>query len=126
MLFFLMSQLGYHVGWMRYTTMKYHSLQMLSLSLFATCFIAFSADSVRANPVFSFHHPVVQAAGDGTVSDGGKATKPKKQKKAKSKKGGGVSFYEGSGETRAERDKRLTRECKGRSNSGLCEGYARP
>lgn len=54
------------------------------------------------------------------------AKKPKKEKKAKAQKGGGVSFYEGSGETRAERDKRLTRECKGRPNAGLCQGYANP
>jgi Mor family transcriptional regulator len=66
---------------------------------------------------------VVQAADSGSSSQ---AKKPKKEKKAKAKKGGGVSFYEGSGETRAERDKRLTRECKGRTNAGLCEGYARP
>jgi hypothetical protein len=54
------------------------------------------------------------------------AKKPKKEKKAKGQKAGGVTFYEGSGETRRERERRLTRECKGRSNSGLCEGYARP
>jgi hypothetical protein len=30
----------------------------------------------------------------------------------------------GSGETRAERDRRLTRECKGRPNAGACLGYA--
>lgn len=54
------------------------------------------------------------------------AKKPKKEKKASGKKGGSVTFYEGSGETRAERERRLTRECKGRPNAGLCEGYARP
>lgn len=30
----------------------------------------------------------------------------------------------GPGETRAERDLRLQRECRGRPNSGACEGYA--
>ena len=30
----------------------------------------------------------------------------------------------GSGETRAERDRRLTRECRGRPNAGACLGYA--
>ena len=30
----------------------------------------------------------------------------------------------GPAETRAERDKRLARECKGRPNAGACEGYA--
>ena len=54
------------------------------------------------------------------------AKKPKKEKKAKAQKAGGVTFYEGSGETRAERERRLTRECRGRPNSGLCEGFARP
>ena len=29
----------------------------------------------------------------------------------------------GPAETRAERDKRLARECKGRPNAGACEGY---
>jgi hypothetical protein len=54
------------------------------------------------------------------------AKKPKKEKKAKAQKAGGVTFYEGSGETRSERERRLMRECKGRPNSGLCEGFARP
>ena len=31
----------------------------------------------------------------------------------------------GYGETIAERDRRLLRECKGRPNAGACEGYAR-
>ena len=30
----------------------------------------------------------------------------------------------GPAETRAERDKRLQRECKGKPNAGVCEGYA--
>jgi hypothetical protein len=30
----------------------------------------------------------------------------------------------GSGETTAQRDRRLTRECKGRPNAGACLGYA--
>ena len=29
----------------------------------------------------------------------------------------------GDGETRAERDKRLQRECRGKPNAGACEGY---
>jgi hypothetical protein len=29
----------------------------------------------------------------------------------------------GYGETRAERDKRLQRECRGKPNAGACEGY---
>ena len=30
----------------------------------------------------------------------------------------------GPGETRSEREQRLLRECRGRPNSGACEGYA--
>ncbi len=51
--------------------------------------------------------------------------KPKKHKAAKKSKGGNVTFHEGSAESRSERDRRLMRECKGRSNSGVCEGYTR-
>jgi hypothetical protein len=51
--------------------------------------------------------------------------KPRKTKAAKKSKGGNVSFHDGSAESRSERDRRLTRECRGRSNSGLCEGYTR-
>lgn len=29
----------------------------------------------------------------------------------------------GPAETRAERDKRLQRECRGKPNTGVCEGY---
>lgn len=67
---------------------------------------------------------IVQAA---DTSAPAQAKKPKKQKKAKAKPGGGpVTFYEGSAESRSERDKRLSRECRGRPNAGACEGYARP
>jgi hypothetical protein len=85
-------------------------------------FIACSAHSATANIPFSSTTPSLQASGNASSSN---AKKPKKERKTKGKKGGGVTFYEGSGETRAERDKRLTRECRGRSNSGLCEGYTR-
>jgi hypothetical protein len=49
----------------------------------------------------------------------------KKKKTAKKSKGGKVTFHDGSAESRSERDRRLMRECKGRSNSGVCEGYTR-
>jgi hypothetical protein len=49
----------------------------------------------------------------------------KKSKTAKKSKGGKISFNDGSAESRSERDRRLKRECKGRSNSGLCEGFTR-
>lgn len=51
--------------------------------------------------------------------------KPRKAKAAKKSKGGNVSFNDGSAESRSERDRRLMRECKGRPNSGVCEGYTR-
>ncbi len=53
------------------------------------------------------------------------AKKSKTSKKSKGGKGGKISFNDGSAESRGERDKRLKRECKGRSNSGVCEGYTR-
>jgi hypothetical protein len=34
-------------------------------------------------------------------------------------------FDRGGSETTRERERRLTRECKGRPNSGACEGYTR-
>ncbi len=44
-----------------------------------------------------------------------------KTKKAKAPK---PPSDKGSGENRAERDKRLLRECRGKPNSGACEGFA--
>ena len=51
--------------------------------------------------------------------------KPRKSKASKKSKRGNISFNDGSAESRSERDRRLSRECKGRSNSGVCEGYTR-
>jgi hypothetical protein len=51
--------------------------------------------------------------------------KPRKARASKKSKGGKVSFHDGSAESRSERDRRLTRECKGRTNAGVCEGYTR-
>ncbi|QDL38309.1 hypothetical protein [Rhodoferax sediminis] len=42
---------------------------------------------------------------------------------SKAKKAGRIRFEKGSGETRAERDRRLQRECKGMPNAGACLGY---
>jgi hypothetical protein len=50
-----------------------------------------------------------------------KSVKSRSAKKSKSS----VTFHDGSAESRSERDRRLSRECKGRSNSGVCEGYTR-
>jgi hypothetical protein len=110
---------------MKNTTQR--STKRIWPSLAVTLFlIAFGADTVTAKPLFSFQNPVLQATSSSKSSEGSKAKKPKKEKKAKGKKGGGVTFYEGSAESRSERDKRLMRECRGRSNSGACEGYTRP
>lgn len=100
-----------------------------TLFLVALFSIALCADYALATPAFSSSIVLAQAT---TAQEGKpakkpkKENKPKKEKKAKAAKGGGVSFHDGSAESRAERDKRLLRECKGRPNAGLCEGYARP
>ena len=46
---------------------------------------------------------------------------PKKTQKARAPK---PPHDKGSGENKAERDKRLLRECRGKPNAGACEGYA--
>jgi hypothetical protein len=89
---------------------------LLAATLFS---IASSVYSMPANQMFSssgWFAPTIQAK---------ESSKPKKPKKSRTKKGGGVTFNDGSAESRAERDKRLMRECKGRPNAGACEGYTR-
>ena len=49
------------------------------------------------------------------------ATSTGKNSRAKTRK---PPVDKGPAETRAERDKRLQRECKGKPNAGACEGYA--
>lgn len=49
--------------------------------------------------------------------------KPAHATVVKAKKPGKVKFENRSGETTAERDRRLLRECKGRPNAGACLGY---
>lgn len=49
------------------------------------------------------------------------ADKPAKAKKGKPAK---APTDKGSAEGKAERDKRLLRECRGRPNAGACAGYA--
>lgn len=95
-------------------------MKTISAAIFTTLFlIAPYAVSMPANSVFSFKNAALEI----TASKGeGKAKKPKK---SRAKKGGGVTFHDGSAESRSERDRRLSRECKGRSNSGVCEGYTR-
>lgn len=45
-------------------------------------------------------------------------------KKPRSGKAAKPASDKGSAENKAERDKRLQRECRGRPNAGACEGYA--
>ena len=52
------------------------------------------------------------------------ADKPAKAKKPKQAKAPKPAGDKGSGENKAERDKRLLRECRGKPNAGACEGYA--
>jgi hypothetical protein len=52
------------------------------------------------------------------AEQGAKGKKPKSAKPPKS------PVDQGTGEKKAERDKRLLRECKGKANAGACEGYA--
>jgi hypothetical protein len=49
------------------------------------------------------------------------ADKPVKTRKAKAPKPPGLNS---SAESKAERDKRLLRECRGKANAGACEGFA--
>lgn len=53
-----------------------------------------------------------------------KTKSTKSSKKTKSAKSS-VSFHNGSAESTPDRERRLRRECQGRSNSGLCEGFTR-
>ncbi len=49
--------------------------------------------------------------------------KPKSTTPAPKKKVAKPKFIDDTGETQKQRDKRLTRECKGRPNAGACAGY---
>ncbi len=52
------------------------------------------------------------------------AEKPAKGQKPKAAKAPKPASDKGSAEGKAERDKRLLRECRGRPNAGACEGFA--
>ena len=51
------------------------------------------------------------------------ATTKKPGSKSKKHRAGKTKFDNGSGESTAERNSRLARECKGRANSGMCSGF---
>ena len=67
-------------------------------------------------------HPVLTHATEaGSATKATTATTPAhRPKKAKAPK---PRFDNSHSETRAEREKRLLRECRGKPNSGACEGY---
>ena len=66
--------------------------------------------------------PATRAADNFVATTGTEqAAKGKKPKSAKPPK---PPTDKGTGENKAERDKRLLRECKGKANAGACEGYA--
>jgi hypothetical protein len=56
-----------------------------------------------------------------TITSADKPAKAKKPKQARAPK---PPAPPGTGENKAERDKRLLRECRGKTNAGACEGYA--
>jgi len=55
------------------------------------------------------------------ITSASTANKPAKAKKSKAPK---PPSSPGSGESQADRDKRLLRECRGKANAGACEGFA--
>jgi hypothetical protein len=92
----------------------------------ALLFVAFCADSAVVAPAFSMKNLTFQASVSGQSDQVSKSKPSKRQKNVKGKKGATATFYQGSAESRSERERRLLRECRGRPNSGACEGYARP
>jgi hypothetical protein len=81
--------------------------------------VAFSGTAQAATFSAADFSPSISAKSDSTTK------KPRKARTSKKSKGGNISFNDGSAESRSERDRRLTRECKGRTNAGVCEGYTR-
>lgn len=94
-------------------------------TLWASATLAIAASVVMASTAQATMFSVAGGAVQINAKSEAGSKKPRKTKAAKKSKGGGVSFHDGSAESRSERDRRLSRECKGRSNSGVCEGYTR-
>lgn len=97
-----------------------------SASLAAAWLMGACALPVHAATGITLAHPVsprVAAAAEGT-SPSRKASKPKKARKAKQTKPVVQPDRTPSGETVTDRERRLTRECKGRPNAGACLGFA--
>jgi hypothetical protein len=62
-------------------------------------------------------------AGADAAETKAKKSKPQATQAAHAKKAGRIKFEKGSGETRAERDRRLQRDCKTLPTAGACLGY---
>lgn len=69
----------------------------------------------------SAYRPSVQAAKKLAKERAPTSGKERSEKKPTGK----VKFIRGNEESVAQRSARLTRECKGRVNAGMCEGYTR-
>jgi hypothetical protein len=79
--------------------------------------LACALPASAANKSITAAAPAPAAVNASAAAPAKKATKPKKPTTATAKE------LPGSAESRAERDKRLKRECKGRPNAGACLGY---
>jgi hypothetical protein len=95
--------------------MRYSSL-LMSLVFSVAISLGSTAQAGGLSDVTSAHWQAKKSE-----SGSSKPRKSRSSKKAKSN----ITFSDGSAESRSERDRRLSRECKGRSNSGVCEGYTR-
>lgn len=90
-----------------------------------TRFVAMAMGSLGLSLCLISAAPAAWAADNFTATTGAqKPAKAKKTQKSKQAKAPKPPSDKGSGENKAERDKRLWRECKGRPNAGACEGYA--
>ncbi len=90
-----------------------------------TRFVAMAMGSLGLSLCLISAAPAAWAADNFTATTGAqKPAKAKKTQKSKQAKAPKPPSDKGSGENKAERDKRLWRECKGKPNAGACEGYA--
>lgn len=87
-------------------------LDRLKPLIFAVAVCFFSTTSVQAQTSEVLNPPTPSKS-------------KKKSKKVKSDGGSNATFVDKTGETRATREKRLLRECKGAVNAGACAGYTR-
>ena len=78
--------------------------------------------AVRGSATAVIAAAVLLLAGIGAQTATAAEPKPKKPPSVRVVK---PATDRGSGESSAERDRRLLRECKGRPNAGACAGYVR-